>query len=146
MTGRSRAFLNFCRNENGWVFLKTCAWLGLVLLIAAGVVSYGPLLFVKAEAQRDLDNATRAAVMQIDMEKLRIGEVIWLEDEVEEMFDQKMREYSLQSKVLTLNPANYSLHSEVSIIINFRPFFVGQPRELVMPRESTAQLFWAADD
>jgi hypothetical protein len=101
---------------------------------------------MKASVQRDLDNATRAAVMQIDMEKLRVGQVVWLEDEVEEMFNSKMQEYNLKSKVLTLNPAKNSLHSEVNIVISFRPFFVGQARELIMPRESTVQLFWADDD
>lgn len=116
------------------------------MLIAAGVVSYGPLLFVKAEAQRDLDNATRAAVMQIDMDKLRVGQILWLEEEAEAVFDEKMQKYDIQSKTLTLNPENNSLHSEVDIVISFRPFFVGQARELIMPRESTVQLFWADDD
>lgn len=147
MTGWFQGFLSFCRNESGWVFLKTCAWMGLVLLIAAGVVSYGPLLFVKADAQRDLDNATRAAIMQVDMDKLKVGKVEWFEDQVEAVFDQKMREqgYNIQSKLLTLNSENTSLHSEVDIIINFHPFFFGPARNLILSRTSTVQLFWADD-
>lgn len=116
----------------------------LALLVAAGVISYAPLLTARSQAQRDLDIATRAAVMQVDRDMLRIGQVVFIEEDVESVFGQMMQDmgYTLVSKELTLNAAEKSLRSDVELVLHFRPFFFGAEADLVLQRNSTVQLFW----
>lgn len=107
------------------------------------VISVAPLYNMKAQIQRDLDHATRAAAIQLDMQELSLGQIVFNEAALVAAFDHHFSQYEVRDRQLDLDTEKKILTSTVTVVVLFKPWFLGQERELIIPKTSSIQVFIA---
>jgi len=114
----------------------------MFFILITMVISIAPLYDMKAQIQRDLDHATRAAAVQIDMQELSLGQIVFNEASLIAAFDQHFAQYEVRDRQLDLNTEKKILTSMVTVVILYKPWFFGTETELVIPRTSSVQVFF----
>lgn len=117
--------------------------MSMALILVAMVVSLGPLFNLTARVQRDLDHATRAAAVQVDLQELESGLIVFNENKVREAFLAHFDQHELVSAPeLFLDLDAHFVTSKVWVRIRFRPLFY---KGLTFERAwtSTVQIFFA---
>lgn len=115
----------------------------MAFILVAMVVSLGPLFNLTTRVQRDLDHATRAAAVQIDLQELYGGQIVFDEFRVRDAFLSHFDQYELVgSPELCIDFDNSTVTSTVTVRIHFYPLFYGQGMEITRTWTSSVQVFF----
>lgn len=115
--------------------------MAMACVLVSMVISLAPLYNMKAQIQRDLDHATRAAAVQIDLQMLSRGQIVFNEAAVEAAFDLHFNQYEVIERQLDLDLINSVLTSTATVRIPFHPWFYGSAQDIDIPRTSSVQIF-----